>query len=397
MQIENLAFVCPKVFTKASFDSLNSSAGTWVFDHRRWLNPTNPRELQQLRQVFQTAHKLCTFAVVRIAHFTAFDCTPQTRRARAGPQSPAGALPWPPPVRRVHLRPRRGPRSGPCSGPGHRPLCRDTGHAIPSAAHLSGSSLERLFSEKSIRVSDIMQAVAIGPYSNLTPPLLFQAAWSQLRPSYDPSAPGTDEADLPRCSARDGEAMTVLLTEKSGSSDPTVGPYDSEKLWAAMRGRQGRGSPAPDRSVMQNHAALRALWHRSPPPAGPSPPAASPRLSASFPCHCAGPELEGCWAVKWAEEALGPAGCGSTEVEAVSDGSGAAHASRTRCGVMVDCCGAAGGSHGWTDGFAADGAVALAVWAGKDCGGERGGCWCFSGRRAPGRFDVGTLTCLASN
>ena len=117
MQIENLAFVCPQVFTKASFDSLNSSAGTWVFDHRRWLNPTNPRELQQLRQVFQTAHKLCTFAVVRIAHFTAFDCTPQTRRARAGPQSPAGALPWPPPVRRVHLRPRRGPRPGPCSGP----------------------------------------------------------------------------------------------------------------------------------------------------------------------------------------------------------------------------------------------------------------------------------------
>ena len=209
----------------------------------------------------------------------------------------------------------------------------------------------------------------------------------------------------------------MLLTEKSGSSDPTVGPYDSEKLWAAMRGRQGRGSPAPDRSVMQNHAALRALWHRSPPPAGPSPPAASPHLSASFPCHCAGPdplqphsnrgdalfesscggELEGCWAAKWAEEALGPAGCGSTEVEAVSDGSGAAHASRTRCGVMVDCCGAAGGGNGWTDGFAADGAVALAVWAGKDCGGERGGCWCLSGRRAPGRFDVGTLTCLASN
>ena len=57
-----------------------------------------------------------------------------------------------------------------------------------------------------------MQAAAIGPYiySDLTPPPLRQAAWSQLRPSYDPPAPGTDDADLPCCSAGDGEAMTVL-------------------------------------------------------------------------------------------------------------------------------------------------------------------------------------------
>ena len=30
---------------------LRSSAGTWVFDHRRWLNPNISTELQQLRQV----------------------------------------------------------------------------------------------------------------------------------------------------------------------------------------------------------------------------------------------------------------------------------------------------------------------------------------------------------
>ena len=190
-----------------------------------------------------------------------------------------------------------------------------------------------------------MQAAAIGPYiySDLTPPPLRQAAWSQLRPSYDPPAPGTDDADLPCCSAGDGEAMTVLPTKKSGSSDPTVGPYDSEKLWAATRERRGRGSPAPDRSVLQNPAIPGAPLHRSPPPAGPSPLHSSPRLSSFVSCRRAGPEppqphagwtdafidsscggeLECCWATKWAKEALGPAGYSSTENEAASYGSSA--------------------------------------------------------------------------
>ena len=107
--------------------------------------------------------------------------------------------------------------------------------------------------------------------------------------------------------------------------------------------------------------------------------------------------MEGCWAAKWAEEALGPAGYGSTENEAASYGSSAAHASPTPVAVMVDCCGAAGGGNGWMDNLAADGAVALAVWACMDCGGAKGGRLCFFGLRAPGRYGVGTPTYQATN
>ena len=60
-------------FTEARFDnfiSLRSSAGTWVFDRRRWLNPSNPRELQELRQVIRAARLLYTFAAVRIEGFS---------------------------------------------------------------------------------------------------------------------------------------------------------------------------------------------------------------------------------------------------------------------------------------------------------------------------------------
>ena len=246
-------------------------------------------------------------------------------------------------------------------------------------------------------------------------PSLRQAAWSQLKPVYDQPAPGAGGTDMPCGSAGAEKSERVWRIEWPE-------PCESERVGTAipaLPGRRGSGSPEPGQGDPQNPASPWNLWQ---PPAGPSPPIpSSPRQGSSFSCFRTGPEpqpshagpsdalfdsscggeLEGSWAAKWAEEAVGPAGCSSTEDgtegEAAPDGSSAAHASRTPGAIIVGCGRAADRGNGWAGGLGAGGAAVLAAMAGRDCGGARGGCWCFLGRRVPGHHVVDPPTWPATN
>ena len=116
VQIKNLAFACPRVYTEARFHSLNSSAGTWVFDHRRWLNPNTSAELQQLRQVKLTFRYTTAAPVIATQpnkpymHRPTVSCR-SASLASSSATSPPSFTPW--------VESRSVPR----------PLCRDAGLA----------------------------------------------------------------------------------------------------------------------------------------------------------------------------------------------------------------------------------------------------------------------------
>ena len=190
-----------------------------------------------------------------------------------------------------------------------------------------------------------MQVICHDTYSGLTPPLLRQAAWSQLRPVYDQPAPGAGGADIRSGSAEQQEEWA------EAASAPTAPP--------GMGGLTSTMDIEPGRQATSS-TEQRVDGYRS---------TSSDSDSISEP--------EGGWAAKWAEEALGPTDRDSTR-----------HAGRLtlllasesrRYSNARDGGGGGGGGHGggWAKPcwFAACGAAR----AGGDCGGSGCGCWCWDG------------------
>ena len=198
------------------------------------------------------------------------------------------------------------------------------------------------------RADPSCKSCATGTYSGLTPPLLRQAAWSQLRPVYDQPAPGAGGADI-----RWGS--TVVEEKAEAASAPTA-PPGMGGLTSTMDIEPG----ASDRQATSSTERCADGGNRS---------TSSDSDSISEP--------EGGWAAKWAEEALGPTDRDSTRHAGRLTLLLASESRRYR--DAHDGGGGGGGGHGggWAKPcwFAACGAAR----AGGDCGGSGCGCWCWDG------------------